>query len=85
MIPVEEYVQRVVAFLRHLDPDIAVQRLLGRAPQEDTLFVNWGLHWREIHQMIIDDMTRRDLQQGEAFDYLNGKALRQAGYSQQVD
>ncbi len=82
IIPVEEYVQRVIAFLRHLSPDIAVQRLLGRAPKEDTLFVNWGLHWREIHQMIVDEMLRMDARQGDEFGYLDGKALRKAGYWQ---
>ncbi len=75
IIPLEEYIDRVIAFLEHLDPDIAVQRLLGRAPEEKTLFVNWDHSWWKIHDMILKEMEARDSFQGRRFNYLNGKAL----------
>ncbi len=75
VIPLEEYINRVIMFLEHLDPKIAVQRLLGRTPEENTLFVNWGLNWTKIHQMIINEMEKRDTYQGKKFDYLDGKVL----------
>ncbi len=39
MNTLENYVDRVVDFLIHLDKDCAVQRLVGRAPKEDTVFL----------------------------------------------
>ncbi len=35
---VEEYKERVKLFLEYISPDIWIQRLLGRAPEEDTFF-----------------------------------------------
>ncbi|MFW6279232.1 MAG: TIGR01212 family radical SAM protein [Bacillota bacterium] len=75
IIPVEEYVDRVVTFLEYLDPEIAVQRLLGRAPEEKTLFVNWGYYKQEVENMIKKELKERDVRQGDKFDYLDGKAL----------
>lgn len=74
--PLDEYIQRVVAFLEHLDPNIAIQRLLGRAPKENTLFVNWKTSWWKIHQMIIRQMEHQGTYQGSKFNYLNGKAIQ---------
>ena len=38
LISAEEYADRVVNFVRHLHPDIVLQRLVGRAPEDNTLF-----------------------------------------------
>lgn len=71
----EEYIERVILFLEHLSPDIAVQRLIGRAPGDETLFVNWDTPWWKIHDQIIKEMNQRNTYQGRLFDYLDGKAL----------
>jgi|SRR5690554_2216194 len=76
IMPLMEYVDRVVLFLEHLSPGIAVQRLLGRAPQKGTLFANWDRSWWKIHELILAEMEKRETYQGKYFDYLNGKALR---------
>ncbi|QTL98706.1 TIGR01212 family radical SAM protein [Iocasia frigidifontis] len=76
LITLDEYIARVIEFLQYLSPDIAVQRLLGRAPEEGTLFVNWDYSWWKIHDMIIKEMKQKGLKQGDKFDYLGGKALR---------
>jgi len=76
LIRLEEYIERVIRFLELLDPSIAVQRFLGRVPEEGTLFVNWDHSWWKIQQMIIEEMKNRKTFQGKKFDYLNGKALR---------
>jgi radical SAM protein (TIGR01212 family) len=52
----EEYIQRVVAFMQALDPEMVVQRLIGRAPKEDMLFVNWNTSWWKIHDMITSKL-----------------------------
>lgn len=71
----EEYIERVILFLENLAPDIAVQRLIGRAPGDETVFVNWDTPWWEIHEMIIKEMNKRETFQGKSFNYLKGKAL----------
>ncbi len=76
IIPLEEYIERVITFLEHLDPRIAVQRLLGRAPRDTSVFVNWGLDNRRIHQMILEEMKERGNYQGRKFDYLQGSCLK---------
>lgn len=40
---VKEYADRVVNFVRHLHPDIVLQRLVGRAPEDIIRFLQTGL------------------------------------------
>lgn len=61
----EDYIERVIAFLTHLDEKILIQRLLGRAPEEKTLFSNWDTSWWKIQDMILDKMEKEDLYQGK--------------------
>lgn len=72
----EEYKGRVISFLRLLRPSIAVERIIGRAPEEDTVFSNWGTSWWKIRDDIERHMTDNSIRQGDGFDYLNGKALK---------
>ncbi|HOV43103.1 MAG TPA: TIGR01212 family radical SAM protein [Syntrophothermus lipocalidus] len=76
IISLDEYVERVIAFLEYLHPDVVIQRLIGRAPAKNTLFCNWGVSWWKIRDMIIERMKSRQSFQGCRCDYLNGKALR---------
>ena len=72
----EQFMEETILFLRYLRPDIPVQRLLGRAPEEETVFCNWGNSWRKIHDEIVSRMEERHLKQGDLCDYLNGKAVQ---------
>lgn len=76
IIPVslEEYVERAVTFLEFLSPCIVVQRLIGRAPEERSLFCSWGTSWWKIRDMIEEKMRNEQRYQGKRFGYLNGKA-----------
>lgn len=76
LISLEEYVERVVCFLEYLDPSIAIQRLVGRAPKEDTLFCNWETSWWKIQDMIDEKMDIDNIYQGNKYNYLRGKALK---------
>ena len=76
MIGKDEYVDRVIAFLEHLNPETVVQRLIGRAPEENTLFVNWNTSWWKIKDEILEKMEKIDSFQGKEYNYLNGKALK---------
>ena len=71
----DEYIERVILFLENLAPDIAVQRLIGRAPGDESIFENWDTPWWEIHDLIIKRMNERGTYQGRSYNYLKGKAL----------
>lgn len=70
---VEEYVERAAIFLSYLSPNIAIQRIIGRAPEKDTLNCNFNMSWWKIKDCIIDFMEDNHLIQGCKCDYLNGK------------
>lgn len=76
IIGVNEYKERVITFLEYLSPDIVIQRLIGRAPEENSLFVNWNMSWWKIRDEIHDEMTREKRYQGNKANYLGGKALK---------
>ena len=70
-----DYVERVITFLENLSPEITIQRLLGRAKEEHTVFANYGMSWWKIKDTIDDEMEKRGTYQGIKCNYLNGKAL----------
>lgn len=76
IISKEEYIERVVTFLEYLHPDIVVQRLIGRAPETNTLFTNWQTGWWKIRDEIEKTLEERDIYQGKGCNYLNGSAVR---------
>lgn len=65
VITKDEYVERVIVFLEHLSTHVAVQRLIGRAPEENSLFVNWGISWWKIKDEILDKMEKENRYQGK--------------------
>jgi len=76
IIPLEDYVKRVVSFLEYLDPKVVIQRLVGKGPKGNLLFSNWGVSWWLVKKRIEDYLEEKGTYQGRKFDYLNGKALR---------
>jgi uncharacterized protein len=67
MISVEAYQERVILFLENLDPNIIIQRLIGRAPEKNSLFVNWNMSWWKIRDQIHDIMEQENRYQGVKF------------------
>lgn len=78
MISLDEYLERMVAFLEYLNPEVVLQRLFGRAPKERTLFCNWGRHWAQIKASLDRLMDEKATYQGRRFDYLGGKKSKEA-------
>ncbi len=62
--------------MEHLSPDIVVQRLIGRAPEEETIKANWDTSWWKVKEYIEEQMAALDTWQGKKLDYLGGKAVR---------
>ncbi|TCT14957.1 hypothetical protein EDC18_104107 [Natranaerovirga pectinivora] len=75
-----EYIERVILFLEYLNPNISIQRLLGRAPNEETIFCNWDTSWWKIKDEIELIMNKRGTYQGKKYNYLNGSGLRKGCY-----
>ena len=71
----EEYFERVIAFLEHLSPDIVVERLFSRVPEDDADFSNWNTSWWKLQDELLEIMLKTHAYQGKKFDYLNGSAL----------
>ena len=76
VISVEAYVEKVVTFLRYCSPNIVFQRLVGRAPKDETLFCNWDMSWWRIKDLIDDKFEKEDYNQGDLCNYLNGRAVQ---------
>jgi len=64
----EEYIQRAIYFITHLDKKIAISRLVSRIPAENALFSNWGMSWWKIYNEIMDQLEKEDLYQGIYID-----------------
>lgn len=73
---VNEYKQRIKTFISYLDPNIVIERLFSRAPEEDTIFVNWYTSWWKIRDELEKEMEDENIYQGINFNYLSGSALR---------
>lgn len=76
LLPQQEYAERVVLILSRIRPDIAVQRIVGRA-SDNTVSIHEGRPWWEVKEYIEKMMKKRDIVQGSACDYLDGAAVRQ--------
>lgn len=76
LISCEEYQERVMTFLEYLDKNIVIQRIIGRAPEANTLFSNWQTGWWKIRDTIIKTMEERGISQGQRCTYLNGAAVK---------
>lgn len=75
-LDMDEFIERTILFLEYLNPDIVVQRLIGRAPADRTLFCSWNTSWWKIQSAIEEKMQLEGRFQGHLFNYLNGAALR---------
>ncbi|MDO5714324.1 MAG: TIGR01212 family radical SAM protein [Tissierellia bacterium] len=67
----KEYINRVITFLEYLSPDIVVQRLIGRAPEDETVFCNWGQSWWKIRDEIVETMQNEHRYQGKLYEIYN--------------
>lgn len=71
IIPLEEYKKRVKIFLQHLNKDVVVQRIVGRAPEKDSVFCNWNTSWWKIRDDIKAEMEAAGEYQGKLANYIN--------------
>ena len=72
----EEYIKRAAEFVSLIRPDMVVERIFSRIPEEYAAFSNWGTSWWKLNDMFEEYMEKQGYSQGCRFDYLNGAALK---------
>lgn len=72
MIEKEKFIDYVILFLRYLDKDVVLQRLLGRVPEQDSVFCNWNTSWWKIRDEILEKMKKNGYKQGDLFNCFKG-------------
>lgn len=63
----EAYIRRAILFLENLSPDVVIQRLIGRAPREDSIVTNWDTSWWKIRDELEAQMNNENYYQGRLF------------------
>lgn len=63
----EEYVEKVVLFLEHLNPKIAVERFVSQSPPELLIAPDWGLKNYQFTHLIEKSLRERGSRQGCKF------------------
>lgn len=76
LLPIDEYIERAITFLEYLNPNISIQRIIGRAPKEDTVMVNNNISWWKVKDEIESKMNIQNRYQGMYFSYLGGERVR---------
>jgi hypothetical protein len=65
LLSMDDYIDRTILFLRHLDEDVIIQRLIGRAPKDNVRYCNWNTSWWKIKDEMIKRMERIGAVQGD--------------------
>ena len=73
----EEYLERLRQFLEHISPEMVVERLFSRVPEEDSEFSNWNTSWWKLQDEFLETMQEHESYQGKSYDYTNGSALKE--------
>ena len=60
----ERYYELAALFVRHLSPDIAIERFFARCPEPGCVFSNWGSSWRRLHNELLEYFDRNNVVQG---------------------
>ena len=76
MLSLDDYIEKTITFLQYLSPNIAIQRIVSRAPEDVTLFANWGVSWWKIKDMIEQKMQKENRYQGSLFNYGCNSAVK---------
>lgn len=63
-----DYYDRLEAFIQRAHPKMIIERLFGRAPEEDSLFCNWDRSWRYLQNEFERRLSDKHIFQGELYD-----------------
>ena len=65
LLTMDDYIERAICFLSYLDEDIAVQRIIGRIPEKDSVVSNWHMGWWKVRDLLIERMRSEQIFQGQ--------------------
>ena len=65
-----------ITFIEYSSPQIVIERLFSRVPEEDSVFSNWNTSWWKLQDELFEKMENTNAYQGKRYDYCNGSALR---------
>lgn len=60
----EDYIRRTILFLEYLSKEIVIQRLIGRAPEKNSVITNWNRSWWKIKEELEEKMKKENRFQG---------------------
>lgn len=69
LMSINTYIDMVILFLEHTEPDVVILRLTGEAPDKLTVAPQWSLHKMHILNRIHGEMKERDTWQGKALGF----------------
>ena len=64
LLTMDDYLERAIIFLSFLDERIAVQRIIGRIPEKDSVVSNWHMGWWKVRDLLIERMRQKGIVQG---------------------
>lgn len=63
-LDMETFIERTILFLEHLNEDVVIGRLTGRAPQSEVENSNWDHSWFYVRDRIVETMLSSGRVQG---------------------
>jgi hypothetical protein len=69
MPSLDEYLEFMMEFLEHLNPQIAVERIAGETPPRYTLIKPWGPRYDQILKAFENLLERKNSWQGKLYDH----------------
>ena len=55
---------------------MVIERFFSRIPEKDAVFCNWNTSWWKLKDMLLDEMKKRNVRQGDLYCYRKGPSLR---------
>lgn len=64
---VDNYMDLVIDYIQHLNPEIVVERFLSQSPKELIITPDWGLKNFEFTNRLVNKMAELGAYQGKLF------------------
>ena len=68
----DEYIDLVIDYVEHLQPDLILERFVSQSPRELLIAPDWGLKNHEFTDRVKKRMKERDAWQGKAYRKADG-------------
>ena len=62
-----DFIERTILLLELLNPNIVIERLIGRIPEKNCVYANWQQSWWKIRDLMIETMVKNSNFQGRRY------------------